>query len=152
HDSYDALLANPEVQAVYISTPHPMHAQWAVRAARAGKHILCEKPLTMNYWSAMAVVEAARQNEVFLMEAFMYRCHPQTQKLAELIARGAIGEVKVIQATFSFGAGFDPNGRVYNNALGGGGLLDVGCYCTSMARMIAGAATGQQQSAEPIEV
>jgi len=152
HDSYDALLANPEVQAVYISTPHPMHAQWAVRAAQAGKHILCEKPLTMNYWSTMAVVEAARQNDVFLMEAFMYRCHPQTQKLVELIAEGAIGEVKVIQASFSFGAGFDPNSRIYNNALGGGGLLDVGCYCASMARMIAGAATGKQHSSEPIEV
>jgi predicted dehydrogenase/aryl-alcohol dehydrogenase-like predicted oxidoreductase len=152
HASYQALLANPEVEAVYISTPHPLHAQWAIRAAEAGKHILCEKPLTLNYATAMAVVEAARRNDVFLMEAFMYRCHPQTKKLVELIQSGAIGNVRVIQATFSFGAGFDPNSRLFDNALGGGGILDVGCYPTSMARLIAGAASGENQSAEPIEI
>ena len=75
--SYEALLADPEVQAVYICTPHPMHAEWAIAAANAGKHILCEKPIGMNYPEAMAIVEAATRNNVFLMEAFMYRCHPQ---------------------------------------------------------------------------
>lgn len=91
----------------------------------------------------MAAVEAARENKVVLMEAFMYRCHPQTAKLVELVKSGAIGEVKLIEASFGFNAGFNPEGRLYNNALGGGGILDVGCYCTSMVRLIAGAATGQ---------
>ncbi|HUV04171.1 MAG TPA: aldo/keto reductase [Armatimonadota bacterium] len=151
YGSYEALLADPDVQAVYISTPHPMHAEWAIKAADAGKHILCEKPLTLNYPEAMAVIEAARRNDVFLMEAFMYRCHPQTPRLVELIRDRAIGDVRVIQATFSFHTAFNPEGRLLNNALGGGGILDVGCYCTSMARLIAGAALGVP-FAEPIEV
>jgi predicted dehydrogenase/aryl-alcohol dehydrogenase-like predicted oxidoreductase len=151
HGSYEALLADSAVVAVYVSTPHPFHAQWAIRAAEAGKHILCEKPLTINHAEAMAVVEAAREHDVFLMEAFMYRCHPQTAKLVELIQAGVIGEVGVIQATFSFRAGFNAGSRLFKQALGGGGILDVGCYCTSMARLIAGAAIGKD-FAEPIEV
>ncbi len=151
YDSYEALLADTDVEAVYISTPHPLHAEWAIKAAEAGKHILCEKPLTLNHAEAMAVVEAALQHDVFLMEAFMYRCHPQTARLVELIREGAIGEVREIEATFSFHAGFNPEGRLFNNELGGGGILDVGCYCTSMARLIAGAATGKD-FAEPIDV
>lgn len=151
YSSYEALLADKNVEAVYISTPHPMHAEWAVKAADAGKHILCEKPLTLNYPEAMAVVEAARRNDVFLMEAFMYRCHPQTAKLVELIKDGVIGDVRMINATFSFNAGFNPEGRLLNPELGGGGILDVGCYCASMVRMIAGAALGKD-IAEPIEV
>lgn len=151
HASYEALLADPQVQAVYIATPHPMHAEWAIKAAEAGKHILCEKPLTMNYHSAATVVHAARENDVFLMEAFMYRCHPQTAKIAELVREGAIGKVQMIQATFSFQAGFNAESRIFNSALGGGGILDVGCYATSMARLIAGAANGQD-FIEPLEV
>ena len=151
YGSYEALLADPEVQAVYISTPHPMHAEWAVKSAEAGKHILCEKPLTLNYPEAMAVIDAVKQNDVFLMEAFMYRCSAQTAKLAELIREKAIGDVKIIQATFGFTAGFNPEGRLFKNALGGGGILDVGCYAVSMARMVAGANFGQP-FAEPIDV
>lgn len=151
HGSYEALLADPDVQAVYIATPHPMHAEWAIKAAEAGKHILCEKPLTLNHAEALAVVEAAREHDVFLMEAFMYRCHPQTAKLIELIRSRVIGEVRVIQATFSFKADFDETSRICSPKLGGGGILDVGCYCVSMARLIAGVATGQN-FAEPIEV
>jgi predicted dehydrogenase/aryl-alcohol dehydrogenase-like predicted oxidoreductase len=151
HGSYEALLADGAVEAVYISTPHPMHAQWAIRAAEAGKHILCEKPLALNYAEAMAVVEAARDSDVFLMEAFMYRCHPQTAKLVELVRSGAIGQVGVIQATFSFQSGYDPEARLWAQALGGGGILDVGCYCASMARLIAGAATGKDFE-DPVEV
>jgi predicted dehydrogenase/aryl-alcohol dehydrogenase-like predicted oxidoreductase len=151
HGSYEALLADSGVEAVYIATPHPLHAQWAIRAAEAGKHVLCEKPLALNHAEAMAVVEAAREHDVFLMEAFMYRCHPQTGKLVELIRSGAIGRVGVIQATFSFHAGFNPEGRLFKQALGGGGILDVGCYCTSMARLIAGAAAGKDFE-EPVEV
>lgn len=150
YGSYEELLADPDVQAVYISTPHPMHAEWAIKAADAGKHILCEKPITLDYAEAQAVIEAARRNDVFLMEAFMYRCNPQTQKLVDLIREGIIGEVRMIQAAFGFNAGFNPEGRLFARALGGGGILDVGCYPVSMSRLIAGAATGKP-FAEPTE-
>ena len=151
HGSYEALLADREVQAVYIAPPHPFHAEWAIKAAEAGKHILCEKPLTMNHREAVAVVEAARRHGVFLMEAFMYRCHPQTAKLTELVRERRIGDVRLIQATFSFTTGWNPAGRLFNNALGGGGILDVGCYCVSMARLVAGQAL-DHDFAEPESV
>lgn len=151
YGTYQALLDDPAVQAVYIATLHPMHAEWAIKAAQAGKHILCEKPLTMNAGEAERVIEAARRHDVFLMEAFMYRCHPQTQRLVQLIRDKAIGDVRVIQATFSFNSSYDPASRAYSKELGGGGILDVGCYCTSMARLIAGVATGTN-FAEPIEL
>ena len=151
HAAYEALLADPEVQAVYISTPHPQHAEWAIAAAQAGKHILCEKPLALNHAEAMVVVEAARRHGVFLMEAFMYRCHPRTEKIAALVREGAVGKVRLIRASFGFAAGYNPESRLYNNALGGGGILDVGCYTTSVARFVAGAATGAAFS-DPVEV
>jgi predicted dehydrogenase/aryl-alcohol dehydrogenase-like predicted oxidoreductase len=151
YGDYAALLADKEVDVVYIATPHPQHAEWAIKAARAGKHVLCEKPLSVNYAGAMAIVEAAETNNVFLMEAFMYRCHPQTAKLVELIGEGAIGKVRVIQATFSFHSSPNPNSRIYNADLAGGGILDVGCYPVSMARLIAGAATGKP-FADPLAV
>ena len=142
HASYEALLADPEVEAVYIATPHPQHVEWTVKAAAAGKHVLCEKPIGLNYAEAMVMAEAARANGVLLMEAFMYRCHPQTAKIAELVKSGAIGEVKLIQATFSFNAPFNADSRLWADALGGGGILDVGCYPVSFSRLIAGAAAG----------
>ena len=145
------MLADPAVHAVYISNPHPGHAEWAIRCAEAGKHILCEKPLAMNHAEGMAVIEAARRHDVFLMEAFMYRCHPQTLRLAELIREGVIGSIRVVQATFSFRAGDDPHSRLLDPELGGGGILDVGCYPVSMSRLIAGAASGQP-FADPVEV
>ncbi len=151
HGSYEALLDDPEVAAVYIATPHPFHAEWAIKAAERGKHILCEKPLALNEAQAMAVVEAARRHDVFLMEAFMYRCHPQTARLVELIRGGAIGETRLISATFSFDAGENPGSRLLRHELGGGGILDVGCYCASMARLLAGVAAGADY-AEPDEV
>lgn len=143
YGSYEALLADNDVQAVYISTPHPWHAEWTIKAAEAGKHILCEKPLALNHAEAMAMVEAAERNDVFLMEAFMYRCHPQTARLIELLRSGVIGQVRMIQATFSFNSAYRPEGRLFNQALGGGGILDVGCYCTSIARLVAGVANGK---------
>src|SRR5205807_1074411 len=97
YGSYDALLADAQVEAVYIATPHPEHAEWAISAAEAKKHILCEKPIGLNAGEAMAIVEAARDNSVFLMEAFMYRCHPQTRRLVELVRERAVGEVRMIQ-------------------------------------------------------
>jgi predicted dehydrogenase/aryl-alcohol dehydrogenase-like predicted oxidoreductase len=142
HASYEDLLADPDVAAVYVATPHPLHAEWAIRAAAAGKHVLCEKPIGLNHAEAMAIVEAARRHDVFLMEAFMYRCHPQTARLIALLQEGVIGEVRLIQAAFSFDANVDPAHRLLNPALGGGGILDVGGYCASMARLIAGVAAG----------
>ncbi len=149
--SYDEVLADNDVQAVYIATPHPWHAEWSIKAAEAGKHVLCEKPIALNHAQAMTIVEAAVRHDVFLMEAYMYRCHPQTAKLVELIRRGAIGDVRVIQATFSFAAGTNPESRLLNNALGGGSILDVGGYCTSIARLVAGAALDKDH-ADPVQV
>jgi len=149
--SYDELLADPEVDAVYVAVPHPDHAKWTIRTARAKKHILCEKPAGMNAAEVGAMIDAARENGVFFLEAFMYRCHPQTAKLVEVIRRGAIGEVRLISCDFGFNAGYDASSRIFARALGGGGILDVGCYAASMARLIAGAAVGQD-FADPVEV
>ena len=143
HGSYEALLADPEVEAVYIAVPHPQHTEWTIKAAEAGKHILCEKPIGLNYAEGMVMAEAARANNVLLMEAFMYRCHPQTAKIVELVRSGAIGEVKLVQATFGFNAPFNAESRLWSNALAGGGILDVGCYAVSFSRLIAGAMSGQ---------
>ena len=143
YNSYEAMLADEEIEAVYVATIHPHHAQWVTAAAQAGKHILVEKPIGMNYAEAEAMVEAARSNDVFLMEAFMYRCHPQIARLVELIQEGTIGEVRLIRATFGYRATFNPDSRAFNNELGGGGILDIGCYPASIARLVAGAAVGQ---------
>lgn len=151
HDSYAALLADPGVDAVYIATPHPEHARWTVAACEAGKHVLCEKPFALNAWEAEAMIQAAREHRVFLMEAFMYRCHPQTARVVELVRGGAIGEVKVIRAAFGFRAGDDPASRLLANDLGGGGILDVGGYPVSFARLIAGAVAGTG-FADPLDV
>ena len=153
HGSYEALLADEQVQAVYIATPHPFHAEWAIKAAEAGKHVLCEKPLTLNQWEVDAVVQAAREADVFFMEAFMYRCHPQTAKLVELLNEGVVGEVRMVRSTFGFGGGdkINPESRAFKNALGGGGIMDVGCYPVSMSRLIAGAVDGKR-FANPVEV
>ena len=142
YGSYEELFADPDIRAVYIATPHPQHAEWAIKAAEAGKHVLIEKPMAVHRHEAEAIVEAAVANDVLLMEAFMYRCHPQTARLVELLREGVIGDVKVIQAAFSFHAGFDAKSRLFRNDLAGGGIMDVGCYPASMARLIAGAATG----------
>jgi len=151
YGSYEALLADAEVQAVYVATPHPMHAEWSIRTAEARKHILCEKPLAMNWAEASAVVEAARRHDLFLMEAFMYRCHPQTARLVELVRSGAIGELRLIRASFGWNSDAGPESRLMNKALGGGGILDIGCYTVSMARLLAGAATGAA-FAEPTDL
>src|SRR5437868_5063193 len=151
YDDYQTLLYDPSVQAVYVSTPHPLHAEWAIRACEAKKHVLVEKPFALNFAEAMAMTEAAIANDVLLMEAFMLRCHPQTAKLIELIRSKAIGDVRVIQATFSFHAGFNPDTRIFRNDLAGGGIMDVGCYPVSMSRLIAGAALGKD-FADPIEM
>ncbi len=151
YGSYDELLADPEVDAVYLAMPHPDHARWTIRAARAKKHILCEKPAAMNAAQASAMIDAVRENGVFFLEAFMYRCHPQTSRLVEIIRSETIGEVRLITCEFGFHAGYNPASRLFSRTLGGGGILDVGCYAASMARLIAGAAVGQD-FADPVEV
>ncbi len=143
YGSYEALLADGDIDAVYVATIHPHHAEWVIKAAEAKKHILVEKPISIDHATASTMVDAARKNDVFLMEAFMYRCHPQIQRMAELIQDGAIGEVRFIQATFGFQAGFNPEGRLFNREMGGGGILDIGCYTASIARKVAGAAAGK---------
>ena len=142
YGSYEALLADPEVQAVYIGTPHPQHAEWIIQAAKAGKHVLCEKPIAMTRAEAATSAAVCRTRNVLLMEAFMYRCHPQTAKIVELVRSGVLGRIGLVQAAFGFANAFDPNNRFWNKALGGGGILDVGCYPVSFSRLIAGADSG----------
>ncbi|MER8810513.1 aldo/keto reductase [Mesorhizobium australicum] len=151
-DGYDALLADPEIDAIYIAVPHPGHAQWAIRAAEAGKHVLCEKPLGLTAFEADAMMHAARKAGTFLGEAFMYRLHPQTLQLVDLIKSGVIGEIRMIKSSFGFAMpDFMPEHRLYANDLAGGGILDVGGYPVSMVRLIAGAAAGEP-FAEPDKV
>ena len=143
-DGYEALLQAPDVDAVYIATPHPGHAEWAIRCAEAGKHVLVEKPLALSAFEIDAVFHAHRQAGTFAGEAFMYRLHPQAAQLRELITSGAIGEVRMIQSSFGFQMpNFDPKHRLFANEMAGGGILDVGGYPVSMARFIAGAAAGR---------
>ena len=138
HGSYEALLADPNVDAVYVSTPHPQHVEWTIKALDAGKAVLCEKPMGLNHAEVMAMVHAAQENHGFLLEAFMYRMHPQTQKIKELLADDAIGEIRHVRATFAFKTPFSETSRLYAAELAGGGIMDVGCYSVSMARMIIG--------------
>ena len=151
YGSYEALIADKDVDAIYVSTPHPQHAEWSIKAIRAGKHVLCEKPFAMGWAESMAIIEEASIHHVTLMEAFMWRCHPQTAKLVELLKANAIGEIGLIQASFGFKAGYNPDGRTWSNALAGGGIMDVGCYAVCASRLIAGAAMGKD-FADPEQV
>jgi len=136
--SYDEVLADKNVDAVYIATPHHMHYEWTIKCAEAGKAILCEKPFTLNALEAQRALNEVRKNKAFFMEAFMYRCAPQTLKAKQLIDEGAIGKVLTINAEFSFAAGKDWTNFRTDAAVGGGGLMDVGVYPVSFCRMIAG--------------
>jgi D-xylose 1-dehydrogenase (NADP+, D-xylono-1,5-lactone-forming) len=137
HGSYEELLTDPDVEAVYISLPNSMHIEWSVRALEAGKHVLCEKPLSRRPHEVERVFDVADSNERLLMEAFMYRHHPQTRRLTELVEQGAVGKVRMIRAAFGFVA-HDPANVRLSVTLDGGALMDVGCYCVSAARLIAG--------------
>ena len=137
YGSYDAVLADEAVDAVYIALPNHLHLDWTIRCAEAGKHVLCEKPLALNAVQALQAFEACRAHDVFCMEAFMYRCHPQTWMLRQLLADGVIGDVRVVQADFGYAA--STTGIRDVNEWGGGAIVDVGSYCTSMARLVAGA-------------
>jgi len=137
YGSYEALLEDPDVEAVYISLPNSLHCEWSIRALEAGKHVLCEKPLSRRAAEVEAAFDAAERADRLLMEAFMYRHHPQTLELQELIEGGAIGRLRLIRAAFSFTARGPENIRLLPE-LDGGALMDVGCYCVSSSRLLAG--------------
>ena len=143
HATYEEVVADPDVDVVYVATHHPYHREWAVRIADAGKHVLCEKPLAVNSHDARAIVDAADRNDVFLLEAFAYRSHPQTARLVELLRSEVIGEVRLIDAAFGYDAGPAPTNYLLVPELAGGSILDVGCYTTSMAHLVAASATGK---------
>ncbi|GES53039.1 oxidoreductase [Rhizobium sp. NBRC 114257] len=143
-NGYEALLADKEIDAVYIATPHTGHAEWAIKAIRAGKHVLVEKPIALSAFDAEAIYYEAKKAGVFAGEAFMYRVHPQTAKLIELVKSGVIGELRIIRTSFGFNMGkVNPEHRLFANETAGGGILDVGGYPVSMARLIAGAVDGK---------
>ncbi|MFP6642863.1 MAG: Gfo/Idh/MocA family oxidoreductase [Candidatus Latescibacterota bacterium] len=138
HPTYEELADDDGVDAVYVSTPHPFHRDNSILLLEHGKAVICEKPFTINAGDAKAVIDVARQRDVFLMEAMWTRYLPAVVRARELIAEGAIGDVRLVQADFGFRAGINPEGRLFNLALGGGALLDVGIYVISMASMILG--------------
>lgn len=137
YGSYEALLADPDIESVYIPLPNSMHAEWTLRAAEAGKHVLCEKPLALNAAEAKRMVDGCRAAGVALMEAFMYRLHPMWVRVRDLVAEGRIGELTAIQAFFAY-HNVDPANIRNIAALGGGAVMDIGCYPINVARMMFG--------------
>jgi len=137
HGSYEALLADPEVDAVYVSLPNALHVEWTVRALEAGKHVLCEKPLSRRAVDAEAAFAAADRSGRVLAEAFMWRHHPQARRLEALVREGAIGRLRLVRACFSFALRDERDVRLSAD-LDGGALMDVGTYCLSGARLLAG--------------
>jgi predicted dehydrogenase len=137
HASYEALLADPEVDAIYNPLPNSLHAPWSEKAMRAGKHVLCEKPLTVTLAEAQALFAVARETGRVLLEAYPYRYQPQTLRMRQLIEEGAIGEVRLVQSYFGFNLAPGDNIR-FDPALGGGATLDAGCYAVSLARLAVG--------------
>jgi D-xylose 1-dehydrogenase (NADP+, D-xylono-1,5-lactone-forming) len=137
HGSYEALLNDPDIDAVYISLPNSMHVDWSIRALQAGKHVLCEKPLSRRTQEVERAFDAAEQHGRLLMEAFMWRHNPQTARLTDLLDQGAVGRVRMIRAAFGFVTNDPANVRL-QTGLDGGALMDVGCYCVSATRLIGG--------------
>jgi xylose dehydrogenase (NAD/NADP) len=137
HGSYEALLADPDVEAVYVSLPNSFHVEWSIRALRAGKHVLCEKPLTRDPAEAERVFDVAEQEGRLVMEAFMWAHAPQVRRARELIDEGAIGELRLVRSTHAFTAD-DPRDIRLLTELDGGSLMDVGCYCVHASRLFAG--------------
>jgi xylose dehydrogenase (NAD/NADP) len=140
HGSYEALLADPDIEAVYISLPNGLHIPWTLRALEAGKHVLCEKPFSRRVEDVERAFDLAESLGLVLSEAFMYRHHPQTAKLAELVAEKAIGQLRVVRAAFSFPlvAERGEDDTRFDPELEGGALMDVGCYCVNAIRLLAG--------------
>lgn len=135
----DALIADHEIDAIYIATPHPQHAEWAIKAADAGKHVLTEKPAAINANAVEAMFAAASRNGTFMGEAFMYRLHPMTAFILKLLDDGKIGTLRLIRSGFGFAIPvFLPHHRLFSKELGGGAILDLGGYPVSVARLLAG--------------
>ena len=137
YGSYDELLADPDVEAVYIPLPNSMHCDWSVRALEAGKHVLCEKPMSRHPADVEAAFDAAKRTGRLLTEAFMYRHNPQTARLTELVAAGAIGELRLIRSAFTYVLLDHDNIRLRTD-VEGGALMDIGCYCVSGSRLLGG--------------
>lgn len=142
YGSYEALLADPEVDAIYNPLPNSEHAVWSIRCAEAGKPVLCEKPLARSATEAQTMVDAFKSRGVLFAEGFMYRFHPQTVQVKQMVDSGAVGQITALNATFTFALRDDNNIRL-DPALGGGGLMDVGCYCINAMRLM----TGQEPTA-----
>jgi D-xylose 1-dehydrogenase (NADP+, D-xylono-1,5-lactone-forming) len=138
HGSYEALLADPDVDAIYNPLPNALHVEWSIRALEAGKHVLCEKPLSRRPEDVDRAFDVAEREGRVLAEAFMWRHHPQVARARELLDGGAIGDLRIIRAHFAFVAA-DPEDIRLQPSLDGGGLMDVGCYCVSGCRTLAGA-------------
>ena len=143
HGSYEALLADPEIDVVYNSLPNHLHAEWTIKALRAGKHVLCEKPFALTLAEVDAISQAAYETGKVVTEAFMYRHHAQTLKVKEIVDSGELGKLQLIKGSFTFTLTREGNYR-WINEMGGGSIWDVGCYPISFARMIVGA--------DPVEV
>ena len=137
HGSYEALLADPDVDVIYNPLPNHLHAEWTIKALRAGKHVLCEKPFALTLPEVDAMIAASKETGKTLAEAFMYRHHPQTLKVKELVDGGALGQLQLIKGAFTFTLTREGNFRSVKE-MGGGSIWDVGCYPISYARMLAG--------------
>jgi D-xylose 1-dehydrogenase (NADP+, D-xylono-1,5-lactone-forming) len=144
YGSYDALLAATDVDAIYNSLPNSLHHEWTIKALRAGKHVLCEKPFAMTRREAEEMFDAARKARRVLVEAFMYRSHPLTHAVIDALRGGEIGELKLIRTSFCYKTTRVDTDIRFNRAMGGGGLMDVGCYCINLSRLLAGE--------EPVEI
>jgi predicted dehydrogenase len=137
YGSYESLLADPEVDVIYNPLPNHLHAEWTIKALRAGKHVLCEKPLACSLEEVDAIIAASKETGKILAEAFMYRSHPQTMKVKEMVDKGALGQLQLIKGAFTFLMRREGDFRLVKE-MGGGSIWDVGCYPVSYARMIAG--------------
>ena len=137
YGSYEALLEDPDIDAVYISLPNTMHCEWSIRAVEAGKHVLCEKPMSRHPADVEGAFDAAEKAGRLLSEAFMYRHNPQAKRLVELVDEGAIGELRLVRSAFSYSL-YDAENIRLRTDVEGGSLMDVGCYCISGSRLLAG--------------
>ncbi len=142
HASYEDLVSDPDVDVVYIATPHPFHAENATLCLQTGKAVLCEKPFCVNAAEAERVVKLARERGLFIMEGMWTRFFPLMERVRWLVSEGAVGEVRMLNVDFGFRADLDPSSRLFDQRLGGGALLDVGVYCVSFASMVLGRPSG----------